>query len=208
MRLYKQITPFTCGPSCALMVLHHYFNTKFSKENELEIWKKMMAIPFKITLPLTLSNFLLEKNLKVNLISNKLKVEKKGCQICFKYENIQKEQQDNYFKIFNYYYNKIQLKKFRVKGEWIKKVPEIFNIKNGLILALIDTYLFDQFLNKKRKLHVPDWVLVTKEKRNLKVYSPWYKKIIKPPIPLLQKSILSTEKEFNIPSSILLVNKK
>jgi len=81
MRLYKQITPFTCGPSCALMVLHHYFNTKFSKENELEIWKKMMAIPFKITLPLTLSNFLLEKNLKVNLISNKLKVEKKGCQI-------------------------------------------------------------------------------------------------------------------------------
>ncbi|HDD04963.1 MAG TPA: hypothetical protein ENF51_00540 [Candidatus Aenigmarchaeota archaeon] len=196
MKLYKQTTPFTCGPSCALIILNHFFGVKLSRENELETWKEVMAIPFKITLPLTLANFLISKGLKVSLISQRLKIKKEGCEICFKYENVPEKQRDTFFDIFDQYYNVLQFSKFKNSGDWIKRTPILSKIKRELIIALIDTFPLDLYLGKERR-HIPDWIVIRKGQKL---------KVMNLPLEVLQEAVTKVEEVFHIPSSVLLVS--
>ncbi|NOZ82166.1 MAG: hypothetical protein GXO63_03415 [Candidatus Micrarchaeota archaeon] len=204
LNVYKQTTQFTCGPSCALMILNYFLNIKLTRENELEFWKETIAIPFRITLPLTLANFLMKNSLEIRIVSKKLKIGVEGCKICFKYEGIPKRLQQHYFEIFDYYYNHLQLKKFKSKnGEWIRKHPKISEVKEKIFLALIDTYPIDKYLGEK-EIHAPDWIVV-ENNRKPKIYSPLYGKAFYVPLEILQKAVDNVEKFFSLPSSLLLI---
>ncbi len=201
MKIYRQTTMFTCGPSCAMMILNHFFGEPMNKRKELEFWKEMMAIPFKCTLPLSLSVFLLKRGLKVELISKKMKMNRNGCGFFLK--DIKPGERDVLFKIFNTYYNRFKIEDFRkYEGKWLKKNPKIKELPTNFPCAvLIDSYVFDVFLDTEEKMHVPDWILLY----NNTVYSSWYGKIEKMPAEVIQNALDSTWTSFGIQPSVLVV---
>ena len=134
--------------------------------------------------------------MKVSLISQRLKIKKEGCEICFKYENVPEKQRDTFFDIFDQYYNVLQFSKFKNSGDWIKRTPILSKIKRELIIALIDTFPLDLYLGKERR-HIPDWIVIRKGQKL---------KVMNLPLEVLQEAVTKVEEVFHIPSSVLLVS--
>lgn len=171
MLLYKQTTKFTCGPACALMILHHYFPQKFplDRENELRLWLKSVRSPVKGTSHYAIALLLHKEDFKIKVYIGKIKFSSLFWRQ-YKELGVTKKDMELASIIEDFYY------KDAVRdGVYIKKVNlkfrdiEEFIQKSNLVILRVNM----KVLNAKLK-NLTHYIIVS-EKRDSKfhIYDPY-----------------------------------
>ena len=208
--IYKETTRYSCGAASALMVLNFFKKVKLKRENEFELWKEALALPFKFSSVSGIASIFARRELKVRVITPMKKPKESELKIPFKYENIPKKSR----KIeFNYYsfYKESQVKTAKKLGvNFIAKKPTlndvIESLRYGLVIVHVDDWWLRKYVWKKKLQHITHWIVaVGFDNYSLIVIDPAYGKI---KIPKNRFSdLMNTEKHVKMNSAIISVSK-
>lgn len=155
MKHYKQTTNYTCGPSCVLTILNHYWPKKFllNKENEYEIWLQTVNPLIRGCPAFALAKILQDYGLITRVIYRK---EFSSMNYIKRYI---KPIDFKVYRILNLLRKKQALKsgvkyeKRKIKFDEIKKWLKL----NDFIILLVEPKTINKNL-KRRGLH---WILIT-----------------------------------------------
>ena len=176
MKLWKQTTKYSCGPSVLMMILNHYKKCSMSKKEEIKLWKETRINPLKLESEFAIALAMAKRGITTEIITTSKIPNKTEIDFCLKYEKIPKNKLKCIFS--EYKENKLKMENLCKKSgiKIIKKVPNIKDLthsfKKGPAIIIFDDFSLDR---NSHCIHAAS-VLDRKDKF-FTLYDPWYGKI-------------------------------
>ncbi len=194
LKVYRQTTPFTCGPACLLMALRLLLpGFKASRKAELEIWSEAVVAPIKGTSSFGLAYSAAKRGLKARVVADlkhSLIYVPKGW-----------KDKDIIEALHASLRRQHELAK-KAGVEFVNKTPNCNDViktlkKNRLAIVLVD-------MKPLHGTRIPHWILIHEiEKDYLLAADPFDGKELKLDCGQLEKLMKGIETNYNVPRSLV-----